>query len=155
MEKSLDREGLVVMLFQQAEHLGIKEIQATASPFSFHLRFDGREAYTLLLLRSSDFWYKRVHLAQLRPSLLVVWEHDSFLPVDVLSIKTGGLWSRYTAPRIEKRSRYTASILLGRLMCGDKEGYQLLNDLPLPTRYRYLARVKELTKRPRGRPLKV
>ncbi len=156
MNRPLDREGLATMLWQQAENLDITAIGAVAAPYSFALTRRGQQHYALILLRSSDFWQKRVHLARLRPELLVVWTHDSCLPIEVLSLKTGVLFAPYAvSASIEKRNRYTANILLGMLMCGLQRAYDALECLPDATKYRYLARVKALTKRPRGRPLKV
>ncbi len=143
------------MLMQQADNLDITAIAPTGSPSSFHITRYGRQHYGLVLVRSSDYWTKRIHLARMRPDLLIVWTHDSCVPVEVLSLKTGVLSPAYGGPAVTKRNRYTASVMIGQLMCGLQSAFDTLETLPEATKYRYLARVKELTKRPRGRPLKV
>jgi hypothetical protein len=155
MQRPLDREGVATMLWQQADNLDITDIQASASPYSFFVTRQGKQQYVLILVRSSEFWTKRVHLSPVRPSLLIVWNHDSCLPVDVISLKTGVLSPAYSNQSIQKRSRCTSNILLGMLMCGMQSAYDMLEQLPESSKFRYLARVKALTKRPRGRPLKV
>ena len=67
------------MLWQQAENLDITDIGATGSPYSFFVTRRGHQHYGLILVRSSDFWNKRVHLASVRPNLLIVWTHDILL----------------------------------------------------------------------------
>jgi hypothetical protein len=153
--KPLDRAGVATMLWQQSDNLDITAIGGTPSPFSFQITRRGYQLYGLVLVRSSDYWTKRVHLAPVRPDLLIVWTHDSCVPVETLSLKTGVLSPAYGCPPIEKRNRYTAPVFIGQLLCGLQSAYDALETLPEATKYRYLARVKELTKRPRGRPLKV
>jgi hypothetical protein len=144
------------MLLAQAENLDITAIGASAAPHSYYITRRGHEQYAVILVRSSEYWQKRIHLVQMRADLLIVWEHDSCLPIDVLALKTGMLHPAYgVATTPDKRNRYTASILIGQLMCGLQSAYDALEALPDATKYRYLARMRELTKRPRGRPLKV
>jgi hypothetical protein len=85
-------------------------------------------------VRSSDYWYKRVHLAQLRPDLLIVWTHDSCVPVEVLSLKTGVLSPAYGCPPVTSRNRYTANMIIGQLMCGLQSAFDLLETLPEATK---------------------
>jgi len=50
---------------------------------------------------------------------------------------------------------YTARIMVGQLLCGVQSAYDELATMPRSTQYRYLANVAALSKRTRGRPLKV
>ncbi len=160
------RDALVSLLFQQIGQLPIERVEADlqgigAGGFSFILTINRKHYRTLILVRSSDYWQRRVHLALQKQhstlDLLVVWEHDSCIPCEVLALKTGILHTPYavTAQSLISRNRYTSRILLGQLLCGVQAGYDTLEKLPRSTQYRYLAHVAALSKRTRGRPLKV
>ncbi len=157
------REGLTALLFQQAALLDIRSIEAGAaggaSPYSFHLTMDGVWYAALVLARSSDYWYKRIHLAapERRPSLLIVWDHDSCVPVHTLSLRDGQRYGKYAAsperdPGVA-RNRYSAQVLLGQLLCGIQTAYDRLEHVHPSVKYRYLAKVHALSRRQRGRPM--
>ncbi len=61
----------------------------------------------------------------------------------------------YSSSAVIKRNRYTARVIVGQLLCGLQAAYKNLEDYPEATRYRYLAKVAALSKRERGRPLKI
>ncbi len=159
------RDALVSLLFQQIGQLPIDRVETDLAGiggcFSFILTIHGKHYRTLILVRSSDYWQRRVHLALQKQNstldLLVVWEHDSCIPCEVLALKTGILHTPFavTAQSLTIRNRYTSRILLGQLLCGVQAGYDTLEKLPRSTQYRYLAHVATLSKRTRGRPLKV
>ena len=158
------REALTSLLLQQVGMLPIERVEPDLSGiggcFSFVLTISGRHCRALILVRSSEYWTRRVHLAlqqrRVTLDLLVVWEHDSCVPAQVLALKTGVLHDVYAvAVPITSRNRYTARLILGQLLCGVQSAYDLLATLPRSTQYRYLSHVAALSKRRRGRPLKV
>lgn len=156
-----DRDALVTMLLQQSGPLGLERIEPLASggAYSFSLTLRGRSHHALVLVRSSDYWEKRVHMTVMEtgnaPDLLITWEHDSCCPVAVLSLRSGDWHPAYSSSAIVKRNRYTARVLVGQLLCGLQAAYEALDQFPEATRYRYLAKVAALSKRERGRPLKI
>lgn len=157
-----DRDALVTLLLQQSGPLGLERIEPLASggAYSFALVLRSRAYHALVLMRSSDYWFKRVHMTVAEtgiqaPDLLITWEHDSCLPLDVLSLRSGDWHPAYSSTSITKRNRYTARVLVGQLLCGLQSAYEDLESFPEGTKYRYLARVASLSKRDRGRPLKI
>jgi len=157
MKQPLDREGLVMLLIQQAARLGIQQLDAYpgGSSYSFAIRCQGRSYHALILMRSSDYWEKRIHMGKDAPDLLIVWLHDSCVPVAVLALRTGDWDQPYSHAQVTQRNRYTARIIVGQLLCGLQAAYDEIAQFPEGTRYRYLAKVAALSKRKRGRPLKV
>ncbi|HVB20592.1 MAG TPA: hypothetical protein VNG51_01420 [Ktedonobacteraceae bacterium] len=156
-----DRDALVTLLLQQSKPLGLERIEplATGGAYAFSLVLRGRAYRSLFLVRSSDYWEKRVHKTVEKtgqaPDLLVCWEHDSCCPVDVLALRTGDWHPAYNSRTVSVRNRYTAQVIVGQLLCGLQAAYDDLADYPEGTKYRYLAKVAELSKRERGRPLKI
>jgi hypothetical protein len=156
-----DRDALVTLLLQQSGPLGLERIEPLASggAYAFTLVLRGQAYRTLFLVRSSDYWFKRVHKtvekSGLLPDLLITWEHDSCCPVAVLALRTGDWHPAYSSSVVIRRNRYTARIIVGQLLCGLQAAYENLEQYPEATKYRYLAKVAALSKRERGRPLKI
>ena len=157
------RTALITLLLQQQGMLSLDRIEPDllgyGGCFSYLLTFAGKHHRALLLVRSSEYWTRRVHLAlQHRHTsldMLVTWEHDSCVPCSVLALKTGIMHSAYATPApITGRNRYTAPLIVGQLLCGVQSAYDMLETLPRSTQYRYLAQVAQLSKRARSRPLK-
>src|SRR5579863_3682362 len=98
-----DRDALVTMILQQSKPLGLERIEplSTGGAYAFSLVLRGRAYRSLFLVRSSDYWEKRVHKTVEKtgqaPDLLICWEHDSCLPVDVLALRTGDWHPAYNA----------------------------------------------------------
>ncbi|HVB20576.1 MAG TPA: hypothetical protein VNG51_01340 [Ktedonobacteraceae bacterium] len=156
-----DRDALVTLLLQQSGPLGLERIEplATGGAYAFVLVLRGQSYHALVLVRSSDYWFKRVHKTVEKtgqtPDLLICWEHDSCCPIDVLALRTGDWHPALNSRAVAARNRYTARVIVGQLLCGLQAAYDALESYPEGTRYRYLAKVAELSKRERGRPLKI
>lgn len=152
--KQLDREAILLMFLEQAKKLDARDIRPGKGPYTAWVTLKGQQYYTLFLERSSDYWSKRVHTFKHALTLLIVYEHNSCIPFAVLCLKDGNFYDPYVVTKEPvKRNRYTASILLGQLMCGSKDAYDALERMPWQTKYRYLAKRNALMDRRRGRPL--
>ena|SRR5436309_1092741 len=108
--------------------------------------------------RASEYWTERVHLQKWdQPIQIVICsDRDSCLPVPVVDLAHGTYHDEYSIPvwfSPDKRStRAGSAVLLGMLLCGMQAAYDIIDDddFPEPTRYRYLAKMKQLMKRKRG-----
>lgn len=162
-KQRLDRAGVARLFVEHAQALGASSIRrASHAPYTLHLSIldpDRGLMWTqtaLILVHSSDYWRRRVHLLNHDLTLLIVWKHDSIVPLPVLALDSGHWHSARTHTR--KRAtlnRYTAWLLLGELLCGMQSAYDELEKLPYQTRHRYLKRVHELMHRAKGRPVAV
>ena len=159
----LDREGVTSLFLQHASALGatdVRRVRGAPSTLRFSIEDPDKQVMwpqeALVLVRSSDYWKKRVHLQKHELTMLLVWRHDSIVPLPVLSLCDGHWHAARTNTKTHAaRNRYTASLLLGELLCGNQRAYDELEQLPASTRYRYLKRVHALMHRERGRPLAV
>jgi hypothetical protein len=125
----------------------------------YQVQLDGRELLAMTLVRSSDYWRQRLHLAT-GPSiqLVICQRHDSILPLEVLDLLAGRSYDRYTAPlwfeqSHRRRVAGTRMIVLGGLLCGLNEWYEAVERFPASTRRRYRAELRRLMQRRPGRPL--
>ena len=159
----LDRDGVSRLFVQHASALGATDVRRVrGAPYTFRFSIEDPDKKVmwpqegLVLVRSSDYWTRRVHLQKHNLTLLLVWKHDSIIPLPVLSLCDGHWHAARTNTKPRPiRNRYTAPLLLGELLCGNQRAYDELEHLPDPTKYRYLKRVHELMHREKGRPLAV
>ncbi len=120
----------------------------------------GEETYTMVVLLSSfQFYEKRYHIAQRVPSLVVCFDHDTVVPVTVLSLRAGNLAKPYELPEgvtdvaAQRFSKRGSRCLLGMYLSGVRTAQVIVNGLPPTTRKRYLEKVKALGKRKKGKPV--
>jgi hypothetical protein len=162
-KQRLDRAGVKRLFVEHAEALGASSIRRAAdAPYTFHLSIMDQDrglmwAQTaLVLVRSSDYWQQRIHLLDHDLTLLIVWKHDSIVPLPVLALDSGHWHSARTHTRQRTtRNRYTAWQLLGELLCGMQSAYDELDHISYQAKHRYLKRVHELMHRAKGRPVAV
>jgi hypothetical protein len=162
-KQQLDRVGVARLFVEHAEALGASALRrAVDAPYTFQLSILDPDrgllwAQTaLILVRSSDYWRQRVHLLAHDLTLLIVWKHDSIVPLPVLALDSGHWHSAKTHTKQRTtRDRYTAWMLLGELLCGMQSAFDELDRLPYATRHRYLKKVHALMHRARGRPVAV
>jgi hypothetical protein len=127
---------------------------------AYSVTMNGRTYNAVVLPNSFSFYEKRYHLAKSRPDLVICFQHDSCLPVPVLSMKAGRLAQKYDLPsgitdveRQRHRSKVGSRVLLGMYLCGMREAQELVNKFEPTTRKRYMQRAKDLGKRRPGRPV--
>jgi len=162
-KQKLDQTGIARLFVEQAEALGASALRrAVDAPYTFQLSIvdpDRGLLWTqtaLILISSSDYWKQRIHLLSHDLTLLIVWKHDSIVPLPVLALDSGHWHSARTHTKKRTvRNRYTAWMLIGELLCGMQSAYDELNQLPYQTRHRYLKRVHTLMHRAKGRPVTV
>src|SRR5579859_2212526 len=156
MKAPLDRESVLLLFLEHANKLNAADIRPGRGPYTLSVTLKGKRFYALVLQRSSLYWSKRVHTYKHPLDLLIVYEHDSCIPFHVLCLRDGNLYDAYVVSKSPaKRNRYTASILLGQLMCGSKDAHDALEQMPWQTKYRYLAKRNALMQRRKGRPFKL
>ncbi|GER87592.1 hypothetical protein KDW_17540 [Dictyobacter vulcani] len=126
----------------------------------YSLVMDGEHYKGAVLLNSFQFYEKRYHVAKDVPSLVICYEHNTVLPVAVLSLRAGNFAKPYELPaeisdvEVQRFTKTGSQVLLGMYICGVKSAQTLINThLPYTTRQRYLARAKALGKRKRGKPV--
>ena len=137
-----------------ALHVALERVYST---YCLGVSITGQSYRALVLARSRDFWLQRIHLHRTRPSLVICYQHDTCLPCAALALDEGYLYEGCELPHwYAPPKRCTARghmVLLGQLLSGVDAGFQQLEQLPRSTRYRYLARMKQLMQNRAGRPL--
>ena len=159
MKHKTDRVAVAGLLLAHLEALrGVEIAGPGKAALSYCLRIDGRDYYAVCLVKSSDYWYHRLHLAAPGVSLVVCMRHDTVLAIDALELRSGRHYKPFEEPLQKpatRNNRYASLIVMGQLLAGDDSAWQRLKDYPESTRYRYLARVKHYSKRRQGKPLAV
>jgi hypothetical protein len=149
------------LLLGRRENYNISEI-AHSSGRAYSLIMGGRQYNAVVLPRSFDFYEMRYHIAKKVPDMIICHQHDTVVPVAVLSMKAGRIAMPYELPahitNVETqrhRSKTGSQCLLGMYLCGMKDAQRIIHhkDFPKTTRKRYLQRAKELGKRRPGRPV--
>ncbi|GCE26411.1 hypothetical protein KDA_18950 [Dictyobacter alpinus] len=126
----------------------------------YALDMDGVHYNAVVLITSFQFYEKRYHVAKKVPSLVICYDHDTVLPVAVLSLRAGNFAKPYELPaeitdiEEQRRTKTGSQVLLGMYMCGVKSAQTLINQhLPRTTRKRYRARARALATHTRGKPV--
>lgn len=127
----------------------------------YHVTMQSQDYTAVVLLTSFDYYEKRYHLGKVLPSLVVCFEHNTVLPVPVLSLRAGNLAKEYELPisvelsdlEVKRRSKLAHKVLLGMSMSGMKAAQAIVRKLPETTQRRYTSEIKALGKRGRGRPV--
>jgi hypothetical protein len=159
MKRKKDRVAVAGLLVAHLDALRGVEIAGPGNArLSYRVRIDGHDYYAVCLVKSSDYWYHRLHLTAPGVSLVVCMRHDTVLAIDTLELRSGRHYKPYEEPLQKpatRNNRYASLIVVGQLLAGDDRAWQRLKDYPDSTRYRYLASVKHYSKRRSGKPLAV
>lgn len=151
------------LLITRRENYGITEIHHISGR-SYSLVMGGRTYRAVILSRSFDFYEMRYHLGKRLPDLVICHQHDTVLPIEVLSLKASRKADAYELPahitNVEHqrhRSKTGSQVLLGMYLCGMRDAQKIIHhkDFPKTTRKRYLQRAKELSNRRPGRPVSI
>ena len=127
----------------------------------YTVTMQSKDYKAVVLLASFDYYEKRYHLAKMLPSLVICFEHNTVLPIPVLSLRAGNLAKPYELPlsidlpdlEVKRRSKLAHKVLLGMSISGLRKAQDILRELPETTRRRYTSELKALGKRGRGRPV--
>lgn len=151
-----DRTYVKSLFLAHASRTHITDIIPTGKPYQYTCRLNWMPQTVCLLVRSSEYWVKRMHLQTHRITLFVVWTHDSCVPYPVLCLEDGREYSAYTcAVDTSRRTKSTSKAFLGQLLCGVQSAYDTLHAMPYQSRRRYERLLDEYAHRAKGRPLKV
>jgi hypothetical protein len=136
--------------------MNIANITPNGKPYQFTCTMNFIPQTACMLVRSSDFWAKRLHLQQHKVTMFVVWTHDSCLPFTVLCLKDGKIYDPYLcAVDTSKRTKKTSKAFLGQLLSGVQSAFDVLEKMPHPSKRRYEILLDEYGHREHARPLKV
>lgn len=126
----------------------------------YSVTMEGKHYNAVVLVSSFQFYELRYHIADEVPSMVICYEHNTVLPVAVLSLRAGNFAKPYELPEsitdvIAQRTSVVGSqVLLGQYICGVRAAQSYINnELPTTSRKRYLARAAQLAKRRRGKPV--
>ncbi len=162
MDRRLTRETVLHhFLLQQSHFSSVASVRFASRGFALALSYQGRQVRGVVLVKSSDYWEYRLHLAHNAIGLIVVHRHDSLVPVDVLSLEDGREYAPEDLPQKytslsdvrNEHSRHAAKVLTGALLCGVKEAHDILASMPESTRRKYELKMSYYQRRQRGRPL--
>jgi hypothetical protein len=131
--------------------------------------YQGQEHISIFLSRSSD-WYRyslNITPGAERITLAIVGTHDSCLKITTYALDQNKryepktirypLWPPFPTGISDKfrKTRYGHAILVGGLLCKVPEAEERLLSLPPLTQKRIHQEIKRLTRRRRGRPIKL
>jgi hypothetical protein len=112
-----------------------------------------------VLFTSFQYYESRYHLAKVKPNFVICYQHNTVLPIPVLSLKAGRLAEPYDLPEdikdveAQRFGKTGCRVLLGMYISGVKYAQELVNGLRPTTKARYLQKAKDLSRRKRGRPV--
>lgn len=152
-------KDVLALLMARRENYAITHI-AHQKGRAYTVIMAGVQYHAVVLVSSFEYYEKRYHIAKSVPSLVICYEHNTVLPIPVLSLRAGNLAEPYELPETinniaaQRFTKTGSRVLLGQYMCGVKDAQSYINnELPTTTRKRYLTRAKELAKRKRGKPV--
>ena len=139
MQKSLTRSTVAAdFALQWKRIVGLAQVTFASRGSAFSCAYKGSAARGIVLVRSSDFWEYRLHLAQAgAPSLVVCYRHDTCLPVPIIELESGHQYKMHEFPRqfnsfedaYQSRTRAGRLVIVGGLLCGMQAAYDLLAQL--------------------------
>ena len=147
------------LLFARRDNYEVRSVKPLHGNL-YTLTMQEKDYTAVVLLRSFDYYEKRYHLAKVPPTLAICFEHNTVLPIPVLSLRAGNLAKPYELPvpielkdlEASRRSKLAHKVLLGMSLSGMKVAQAIMKDLPETTRRRYTSELKALGKRERGKP---
>ncbi len=163
VNKTLDRKTVFSDFALQWHRLGsFSDVRFYPRGTGFLATYAGQQTVRgMVLVRSSEFWHYRLHLARFPLDLIVCYRHDTVLPVTVVEIETGKHYTPHEYPHqftsyedaYKARSQTGRLTIVGGLLCGVQRAYDLVATLPESTRRKYENSAHAFQKRRRGRQL--
>jgi len=139
MQKSLTRSTVAAdFALQWPRIVGLTSVMFASRGSAFTCGYRGSAARGIVLVRSSDFWEYRLHLARAgAPGIVVCYRHDTCLPVPVIELESGHQYRTHEYPRqfssfedaYTSRTRAGRLTIVGGLLCGMQAAYDLLAQL--------------------------
>lgn len=116
-----------------------------------------KDLTAMVLAESFDFYEYRLNKGAKRVDLVICQRHNAALPIRVLELETGDMYTPGAIPPIArpqrvKRNREESRLFVSMLLAGIDGAYEDLRAMPERTRQRYLAMRDEYLKPKVGRP---
>lgn len=153
------KEMDILRMFEaRADNYSVKDV-AHIRGRAYSLTMAGQQYNAVVLYASFQYYELRYHMARVKPNFIICYQHNTVLPIPVLSLKAGNLAKAYELPEEitnveEQRFTKTGSrVLLGMYISGLRYAQDLVKSLPDTTKARYLQKAKDLSRRKRGRPV--
>jgi hypothetical protein len=155
----MKERDVIHALRARADNYGISNI-TLISGCLYSLLMNGEWHDAVMLLHSFQYYEKQYHITTKRkPTLIVCYEHNTVVPIPVLSMRAGNFAKAYELPEeiddieTQRWSKLGAQVLLGMYISGVRLAQTIIKELPSSTRNRYLQKVEDLGRRKRGRPV--
>jgi hypothetical protein len=159
------------MLTARAENYGIKDIKHIRGRiYSLTMDktevIDGKEIIAdgqyraVLLINSFDYYLDRYHMSKNRPSLIICFDHNTCVPIPVLSVHYGHLAASYELPEVihdietQRHTKVGSKVFVGMYLSGLRQAQAMMQEFPPSTKTRYKQRITTLNKRKVGTPVK-
>lgn len=152
-----DRASVVSLFVAHANTTHISDIATVKDvPYTYTCRLNWTPQRACILVKSSEYWKKRMHLQKHDITLFVVWKHDSCLPYPLLCLEDGREYTPYAcAVDTTHRTKKTSQAFLGQLLCGVQSAFDTLQEMPYQSRRRYERLLEQYAHRGKGRPRKL
>lgn len=153
------KEIEILRMFEaRADNYAVKDISHIRGR-AYSVLMEGKQYNAVILHTSFQYYELRYHLARVKPNFIICYQHNTVIPIPVLSLKAGRLAKEYELPEEIKDiadQRFTkvgCRVLLGMYISGVKYAQDLVKKLNPTTKSRYLQKAHDLSKRKRGRPV--
>lgn len=154
------REKAAYQFSIQAGRLGYA-IMERLSPYKYLIKdlddYQGTLYTALVLPETFDFYTYR--LRKSKPfDLLIVQRHNAIVPVNVIDMDTSAKYfpgDKVDAPmraNIKRRNADEKALVLSQIICGTKEGRQVIAQMPERMRQRYVKEAQSYLRGRVGRP---
>lgn len=125
--------------------------------YSLHDLYTNTELLAMVLAESFDFYEYRLNRCAARVDLVICQKHNAVLPVRVLEIETGFMFTPGAVPPLarpdrKKRSKAEARLFVSMLLAGIDGANEELLSMPARTRQRYIALRDQYLRAKVGRP---
>jgi hypothetical protein len=150
----------ILRMFEaRADNYGVTSISHVRGR-AYFIIMEGKHYNAVVLFNSFQYYELKYHIAKQKPTLIICYQHNTVVPIPVLSLKTGRHAEPYDQPEeitdvAEQRfTKVGCRVLLGMYISGVIYAQDLIKSLKSPTtKARYLQKAKDLSTRKRGRPV--
>src|SRR5271157_1179449 len=142
------REIDILRMFEaRADNYAISSIShIRGRAYSFVM--SGKQYNAVVLNTSFDYYQLQYHLSKAKPNFIVCYQHNTVVPVPVLSLKAGRFAKEYELPEeivdveSQRFTKIGCRVLLGQYISGVRSAQDLIKNFPYTTKARYLQRAK-------------
>lgn len=149
----------ILRMFEaRADNYAVKDISHIRGR-AYSLSMAGKQYNAVVLHTSFQYYELRYHLARHKPNFIICFQHNTVVPIPVLSLKAGRLAEAYDLPEeikdieAQRFGKTGCRVLLGMYISGVKYAQEIIKELNPTTKSRYLQKSHDLSQRKRGRPV--